>query len=44
MAGYINLRKDFNVFIVGDAKLATLPASESRIFGKNDNTREVFPG
>ncbi|RJX27677.1 MAG: isochorismatase family protein [Dethiobacter sp.] len=29
MAGYANLRKDFNVFIVGDATLATFPASES---------------
>lgn len=28
-AGYKNLRKDFNVFIVGDATLATFPSQES---------------
>jgi nicotinamidase-related amidase len=28
-AGYLNLRKDFNVFLVGDATLATFPAAES---------------
>ena len=28
-AGYENLRNDFNVFIVGDATLATFPANES---------------
>jgi hypothetical protein len=28
-AGYDNLRRDFNVFIVGDATLATFPAQES---------------
>jgi hypothetical protein len=27
-AGYVNLRKDFNVFLVGDATLATFPAAE----------------
>ena len=26
-AGYVNLRKDFNVFLVGDATLATFPAA-----------------
>ncbi len=28
-AGYVNLRKDFNVFLVGDATLATFPAATS---------------
>lgn len=28
-AGYENLRKDFNVFLVGDATLATFPAQDS---------------
>ncbi len=28
-AGYVNLRRDFNVFLVGDATLATFPAAES---------------
>ncbi len=28
-AGYQNLSKDFNVFLVGDATLATFPASSS---------------
>jgi nicotinamidase-related amidase len=28
-AGYENLSKDFNVFLVGDASLATFPANES---------------
>jgi nicotinamidase-related amidase len=28
-AGYENLRKDFNVFLVGDASMATFPASDS---------------
>lgn len=28
-AGYENLRKDFNVFLVGDATLATFPANDS---------------
>jgi hypothetical protein len=27
-AGYLNLRNDFNVFLVGDATLATFPAAE----------------
>ena len=27
-AGYVNLRQDFNVFVVGDATLATFPAAE----------------
>jgi hypothetical protein len=27
-AGYVNLRRDFNVFLVGDATLATFPAAE----------------
>jgi nicotinamidase-related amidase len=27
-AGYLNLRQDFNVFLVGDATLATFPAAE----------------
>lgn len=27
-AGYVNLRQDFNVFLVGDATLATFPAAE----------------
>ena len=29
MAGYENLQKDFNVFLVGDATMATFPASDS---------------
>jgi hypothetical protein len=28
-AGYVNLRKDFNVFLVGDATLATFPAADN---------------
>ena len=28
-AGYENLSKDFNVFLVGDASMATFPANES---------------
>jgi nicotinamidase-related amidase len=28
-AGYENLAKDFNVFLVGDATLATFPANDS---------------
>jgi len=28
-AGYQNLSKDFNVFLVGDATLATFPANDS---------------
>ena len=27
-AGYVNLRQDFNVFLVADASLATFPAAE----------------
>jgi len=31
-AGYANLRKDFNVFLVGDATQATFPASDTPRF------------
>jgi hypothetical protein len=31
-AGYMNLAKDFNVFLVGDATMATFPASETPRF------------
>ena len=31
-AGYENLSKDFNVFLVGDATLATFPANSSPRF------------
>jgi nicotinamidase-related amidase len=34
-AGYENLRKDFNVFLVGDASLATFPANSSPKFATN---------
>src|SRR5262249_60994804 len=34
-AGYENLRKDFNVFLVGDASLATFPANSSPMFATN---------
>jgi hypothetical protein len=34
-AGYENLRKDFNVFLVGDATLATFPANSSPRFATN---------
>ncbi|MCI0331873.1 MAG: cysteine hydrolase [Planctomycetes bacterium] len=34
-AGYNNLSKDFNVFLVGDATLATFPANDSPKFATN---------
>jgi hypothetical protein len=34
-AGYQNLSKDFNVFLVGDAMLATFPANDSPRFATN---------
>ena len=34
-AGYENLSKDFNVFLVGDATLATFPANDSPKFATN---------
>ena len=34
-AGYENLSKDFNVFLVGDATLATFPANHSPRFATN---------
>ena len=34
-AGYQNLSKDFNVFLVGDASLATFPANDSPRFATN---------
>ena len=34
-AGYINLRKDFNVFLVGDASLATFPANSTPAYATN---------
>ena len=34
-AGYENLSKDFNVFLVGDATLATFPANDSPRFATN---------
>src|SRR5581483_4213367 len=34
-AGYQNLSKDFNVFLVGDATLATFPANASPRFATN---------
>jgi nicotinamidase-related amidase len=34
-AGYANLSKDFNVFLVGDATLATFPANSSPRFATN---------
>lgn len=34
-AGYENLAKDFNVFLVGDASLATFPANKSPRFAVN---------
>jgi nicotinamidase-related amidase len=34
-AGYENLSKDFNVFLVGDATLATFPANNSPRFATN---------
>jgi hypothetical protein len=34
-AGYLNLSKDFNVFLVGDATLATFPANSSPRYATN---------
>src|SRR5258707_3225197 len=34
-AGYENLSKDFNVFLVGDASLATYPSNDSPRFATN---------
>ncbi len=34
-AGYQNLSKDFNVFLVGDATLATFPANSAPRFATN---------
>ena len=34
-AGYENLSKDFNVFLVGDASLATFPSNTSPRFAVN---------
>jgi hypothetical protein len=34
-AGYLNLSKDFNVFLVGDATLATFPANSSPKYATN---------
>ncbi len=34
-AGYLNLSKDFNVFLVGDASLATFPSNSSPRFATN---------
>lgn len=34
-AGYANLSKDFNVFLVGDASLATFPGNDSPRFATN---------
>jgi hypothetical protein len=34
-AGYQNLAKDFNVFLVGDATLATFPANAAPKFATN---------
>ena len=34
-AGYTNLRKDFNVFLVGDATLATFPANSTPAYATN---------
>ncbi len=33
--GYENLRKDFNVFLIGDATLATFPAQASPAHATN---------
>ena len=35
-AGYQNLVKDFNVFLVGDATLATFPANDSPKHATNE--------
>jgi hypothetical protein len=34
-AGYENLSKDFNVFLVGDATLATFPANSTPKYATN---------
>jgi hypothetical protein len=34
-AGYMNLRNDFNVFLVGDATLATFPANSTPAYATN---------
>lgn len=34
-AGYVNLSRDFNVFLVGDATLATFPSNDSPRFATN---------
>ena len=34
-AGYENLRKDFNVFLIGDATLATFPANSKPAYATN---------
>src|SRR5262249_18542666 len=34
-AGYANLSRDFNIFLVGDATLATFPANSSPPFATN---------
>ena len=34
-AGYQNLRQDFNVFLVGDASLATFPANKTPRYATN---------
>jgi nicotinamidase-related amidase len=34
-AGYENLRNDFNVFLVGDATLATFPANSTPAYSTN---------
>jgi hypothetical protein len=34
-AGYENLSKDFNVFLIGDASLATFPANDSPAHATN---------
>ena len=38
-AGYENLSKDFNVFLVGDATLATFPANATPKFATNATFR-----
>lgn len=35
MAGYENLRRDFNVLLIGDATLATFPANRTPRFATN---------
>ena len=36
-AGYENLRRDFNVFLVGDATQATLPANKTAAHATNQS-------